>query len=244
MRKSFLQSVDEFARGIEGDVRRLAGAIRVQFEAQVIRQDVGIGSNDQQVGCCFDGGEAGAGDLDGSGIGEALDGGTHGGFQLEHGGGGGVAGVGCFFIDDDGEWDESIEAEQLVAQAVQPDPQVIGIEELVAIDVLKRLFIGGRALGAFAEQQATVVAAAGEVPAFAIGGGAAGHFHGEGLTGLGEPGQQCFVEGGPEVIGIGNKGIAHALGQQPVQPAAAQQAGINIAMSRWTPFQIRLGRPA
>lgn len=47
MRKSFLQSVDELARGIEGDVWWLAGAIRVQLEAQVIRQDVGIGSDDQ-----------------------------------------------------------------------------------------------------------------------------------------------------------------------------------------------------
>ena len=47
-----------------------------------------------------------------------------------------------------------------------------------------------------------------------------------------------------EIVGIGNKGIPDSRVEQSLQPAAADQCGIEIAMTGRAPFQLGVLRPA
>jgi hypothetical protein len=67
----------------------------------------------------------------------------------------------------------------LLFEQVESQPQAVGVEIRVAVDVLERVEVRIRALRDFAQQQAAIGEAAGEVASFAVGGRAAGHFHQE-----------------------------------------------------------------
>ena len=68
---------------VEGDFGRDSLAFGGKLEAFVRGDLVGVGAESEEVGGGFDGGEAGAGDEDGSGVGKAFDGGAHGAFELQ-----------------------------------------------------------------------------------------------------------------------------------------------------------------
>ena len=68
---------------------------------------------------------------------------------------------------------------------------------------------------------------------------AAGDLHQERRAAVREIPQDRGIEDRAEIVGVGNEGIFHALGEQPVQPAAADQRRIEIAVTRRAPFVIR-----
>jgi hypothetical protein len=60
-----------------------AGIQQSAFKDAILLLDVvGVAAEGEEVGGGLDGGEAAARDIDGAGVGEALDGGAHGGFEL------------------------------------------------------------------------------------------------------------------------------------------------------------------
>jgi hypothetical protein len=55
--------------------------------------------------------------------------------------------------------------------------------------------------------------------------------------------QDHRIENGPEVVGIRDKGEFHAFGEQAVEPAAADQGRVEVAVPWRAPLHGRIGRP-
>ena len=114
----------------------------------------------------------------------------------------------------------------------------VGIEELVGVDVLEGGFIGGGALGGFAEDELAGLGVGAEVAALAIGGGAAGYFHEERGVGSGEVGEEFRVEGGAEVVAVGDERVADAGCEEGVEFAGAGEGDIEVAVAWRAPFVV------
>ena len=126
---------------------------------------------------------------------------------------------------------------------IETDPEVVGVEESVAVDVLERGEIGVGALGRFAKEE-IARESAGQVAAFFVGVRALSDFHEEGKVRAGEVGEESEVEARAQVVGVGNKKVADILAEQSIQPAGAEQRRVEIAVSWRAPFELRLGWPS
>ena len=229
---------------IERNFGREAMALRDQLEALVGRDRVGVGAQGEEVAGGFDRCEAGARHQDGSGGGEALDGGTHGAFELEHGGRGRLARVDGFGVFDEGQRERAPVFRQRGEEVGNAQPEAVGIEIAVASDVLKGLKVVGRALGNFAKNEAAVTAAAGEVSAFAIRGRAFGDFHEEGQSACGEVAEERGIDRGAEVVAVGDEEIFDAGIGEALQPTGSEQRGVKIPMAGGAPFEVGVFRPS
>ena len=84
-------------------------------------------------------------------------------------------------------------------------------------DVLESVEVVGRTLGDFTQHEASVALATREVSAFAIRSGAFGDFHEEGKSALPEPGEESGVDGGAEVVAVGDEKVFDAFAGEALQ---------------------------
>lgn len=82
-------------------------------------------------------------------------------------------------------------------------------------DVLKGREVVGGALGNFAQNEAAVAAAAGEVSAFAIRGRALGDFHEEGQPARGKVGEEGGIDRGAKVVAVRDKEVCDPASAKP-----------------------------
>ena len=143
-----------------------------------------------------------------------------------------------------GQGEDSVIGGEGFLEGGEVEPEVVGVEEFVSFDVLEKGKVGFGALGHFAEDQAVVAGADGEVSSFFVGFGAAGDFHREGSFAFGEPVEKAGVEGGAEVVAIGNEGVFDAVGEEAVEPAAAGENGVEVGMSGGTPLELGVLGPS
>ena len=101
----------------------------------------------------------------------------------------------------------------------------------------------GRGLGGVAEDELPVAFADGQVPALAVVDGAAAQFGGVGGAGRGEPARQAGIRDGPEVVPVGDAGVAETLLDETLQQVLPPQGGVEVAVAGWAPFQRRVLRP-
>ena len=229
---------------IERDFGREAVALRDQLQALVGRDRIGVGAQGKEVAGGFDRREAGAWHQDGPGGGEAFDGGTHGAFELEHGGGGRLAWVDSFGVLDQGQRERASVFRQCGEEVGNAQPEAVGVEVAVTVDVLKGFEVVGGALGNFAQNQAAVAAAAGEVSAFAIRGRALGDFHEEGQSACGEVAEERGIDRGAEVVAVGDKEVFDAGVGEALQPTRSEQRGVKIPVAGGAPFEVGVFRPS
>ena len=107
----------------------------------------------------------------------------------------------------------------------------------MAPDVLESIQIGVGTLGHLPQHKPAVAFAQGEMAALAVGSSAAGHFHQKRRAGCSEMIEQGRIERSPEIVRVRDKGITDPLPQQAVQPTAADERRIQIAMTGRAPFQ-------
>ena len=97
-----------------------------------------------------------------------------------------------------------------LVQMGQIYPDIVGVEVSVALDILKSLNFLFRALGDFPQDE-VALDMTGDVAAFAVGRCALSHLHHKGkIIGSKEP-QKGWLQGCPEVVGIGNKCVCYTL---------------------------------
>ena len=171
----------KFAVQIDNGGGAVAGGMQRDFARFV--DDDGVGTEQQKVRTRFDGEEPRSGDVDGACPREAFDAGSHGYFELEDFGGGGVAGIDRFAVADHGQGQDAAVGVEDILERVQADPQSIGVEVAVAVDVLEGGNVFVRALGDFTEDEPVVRLADGQVAALLVCFRAAGDFHDEGGPG-------------------------------------------------------------
>ncbi len=231
----------ELAVEIDNGSHAIAG--RVKGDLARFVDDDGIGTEQEEVRAGLDGEETRARNIDGTGAGETFDTCAHGDFELEDLGRGSVAGIDRLAIANHRQGQDSVVGVEDVLENIQSDPQCIGIEIAVAVDVLEGGEIVVRALGNFAENELVVFLANGEVATFFIGFRAAGDFHDEGGTGFSEPTQEAQIELGAKVVGVGDERVFDALIQEAIQPAGTEQGGVDVAVAGRAPFQFGVGGP-
>lgn len=143
-------------------------------------------------------------------------------------------GVEFFEVADDGEGRGFAGAVEDVLEGGEVEPEVVGVEVAMALDVLEVVEFVLGALGDFAEEEGAADGF-GEVSAFAVGGGAAGDFHDEGKVLVGEMAEEGEVEDGAEVVGIGDEGVAEAAVEELVEEAGGGEGDIKIAVAGGAP---------
>lgn len=154
----------------------------------------------------------------------------------------GSRGVYGFAVADHGQAQFVVARQHKLAQGGQVDPQIIGVEVKVAADVLKRGAVFRRALGRFAQQK-LAVGALGQMAAFFVHLGAVGYFHEEGDVVFYHVTQNAQVNDCAQVVGVGDKGVFHALGKKRAQRSTSDQGGVDVAVAGRTPFQVWFLRP-
>lgn len=112
------------------------------------------------------------------------------------------------------------------------------------VDVLEGVEVGFGALGDFAKDEAFVAFADGEVAAFFVSFGAAGDFHGEGGCAFGEPVEEAGIEGGSEVVAIGDEGVFDAISEEAIEPSATSEGGVEVAVAGRAPLVLGVGGPS
>lgn len=58
---------------------------------------------------------------------------------------------------------------------------------------------------------------------------------------MGKVGEEAEIEAGAQIVGIGDEGVANTIGKQSLQPTGADKRGVNVSMTGWTPFELRIG---
>ena len=91
-------------------------------------ESIEIRTNRQQIIGGFNGGEAKTRHHQCIGTLKAGDGGTHGSFELHHGGRVGEGGINGFAINDERQLGQAVGGLQHVAQRLQVEPQVVSVE--------------------------------------------------------------------------------------------------------------------
>ena len=162
---------------------------------------------------------------------------------MEHGGRGRLAWIDGFGVFDERQRERSSVFRQRGEEVGNAQPEAVGVEVAVAGDVLKGFEVVGRTLGNFAQNQAAVAAAAGEVSAFAIRGRALGDFHEEGQPARGEVAEECRVDRSAEVVAVGDKEVFDAGVGEALQPTGSEQRGIKIPVAGGAPFEVGVFRP-
>ena len=176
-----------------------------------------VRAHGQQIAGGLDRKKTRSGNPHGRGVVEKGNGRPHGALDLKHRRAAAISGIQGFGIEDHRQIQDSAPAEQLL-DAVQPDPDVVGVEVTVAADVLEGvdLFIG--ALGGFPQNQ-TAVVKTGQVTALHIGRRFFGNLHHEGKIPVGEISQKRRLDAGAEVVAVGDKGVAQPVAQHFLQQA-------------------------
>ena len=118
-----------------------AAALGVEDGAEVLGDDVGIRAEEEEVVTFLDGREPGARDDYGGGATEDLDGGAHGGLELDDLLGGVVLRVDSLLVLDHREGNEAAELAHDLLELVEPDPQIVRVEVPVLLDVLELLLV-------------------------------------------------------------------------------------------------------
>ncbi len=94
-------------------------------------------------------------------------------------------------------------------ERLQVDPQVVGVEEAVAVDVLEGVEVFVGRLGDLAQDEPAAGGA--RCPPFRSAGVRSMPSEANGAPDVGEPGEDARVELGPEVVHVGDEGVAVAL---------------------------------
>mmetsp|Transcript_24068 Transcript_24068/g.60935 ORF Transcript_24068/g.60935 Transcript_24068/m.60935 type:complete len:607 (-) Transcript_24068:17-1837(-) len=222
--------------GVEVDGGGDALALGGEDQPEVVGDHVGVAADAEEVSACLDGGEALSAHHDGPRVVEGLDGGTHGGLELEHLGRGGVGGVDRLVVLDHGEGHDAVVALEHLLELVEPDPEVVGVEEGVPRDVLEGLLVALGALRRLAEQHVLVAGADGEVAALLVRLGPLRHLHDKRLVGLGKEREQVEVEGGTQVVRVGHKHVLDASVEELLQHPGPGEGGVQVAVPGGAPL--------
>ncbi len=201
-----------------------------------------VGPEDQEVVGLLHWEEAAAGHADGLGLGEDGDGQAHGRLQLIDPGSVRLGGVHGFLVADHGQAQDPLSLLQELGQGGQVQPEVVGVEVAVALDVLEEVQLLGRALGQLPQDQ-PLLRVPGQVTALAVCGGAPGHLHEEGEPPVREVAQDVQVDGGAQVVGIADESVLVAGLEQLVQHAAGEQSRVDVPVAGRTPLLGRIRGP-
>ena len=205
---------------------------------------VGVAAESKEIGGGFDGCKTGAWHFDCHRAIEALDSSTHRGFELPDRRGLLVARVDCLAVLNHRKREHSFRGIKGFLEGRKIEPEVIGVEKLMARDVLEVLEITLGTLRDFAEDESVIALTDREVAAFFIGFGPPSDLHREGCSAFGKPIEESGIESRSQVVTIGNKGIFDAVSEEAIQPAAADQGRVEVAMARRAPLMVGFAWPS
>ena len=160
-------------------------------------------------------------------------------FEVEDRGGARIPGIRRLRVQDGGKRQETAAPLQRVGQGVEAHPQVVRVEERVPPGVPERLFVLGGALGGLPQHQPPVGAPAGEVPALPVRPGAPHHLHQERRAAPQEIAEDDRVGRGGHIVHIREESDPEPPVEQPPEPAARGEGGVEVGVPRRAPLEFR-----
>lgn len=183
-------------------------ALGVDRQLAVVER-VEIRGNQEQIRSRFDGQETATGDVDTVGVVEVLDTGTDGSLELDHL----LARLSGLVVDNDLQGELTVLDNTL--DSLEVDPQVVGVEDLELLDRLEVLDVLGGNLGNFEQTDRTLVVD--ERTSLDIGSGLVSDLHEELGTRLDHVVEDTLVDGGTQIVDVGDKDVLLAVGDELVE---------------------------
>ena len=156
---------------------------------------------------------------------------------------GGVGRIDRLRVLDQRQAEDPLARDEHVAQDLQVEPEVVGVEEGVTVLVGEEAHLVGRCLRGVAQDDAAVALAHRQVAALDVGRRAAAHLRGVGGAGGGEPAGDASGGGGPQIVRVGGHGVRVTALQQGVEDARGDQGGVDVAVPGRAPFEIGIRLP-
>jgi hypothetical protein len=153
-----------------------------------------------------------------------------------------VGRVDGLLVADQRQRHDAVVVGQQLRQRRQMQPEVIGVEVLIAADILEFLRLLRRTLRRLAQDELTIRLLR-QVAALAVSGGARRHLHQEGDAIGGEVAENGEIERRTQVVGVAHEDSFVARGEHLLQHAAGDQRRVDVAVTGGTPRLLRVGGP-
>ena len=119
-------------------------------------------------------------------------------------------------------------------------PNIVGVEDAELLDGGEVAFVLGRDLRNF--QQANLAIVVDDRAALNVGFGLVRDLHDELSPGLDHVIQDGRINGGPQIVDVGNEQVLDALVDEIVKQAALVQRVVDVSVSGWVPARFRIVR--
>ena len=127
-------------------------------------------------------------------------------------------------------------------QRRQVNPQVVGVEQPVASDILKLPDLLRRALGDFPQQEPSI-RSLGQMAPLAVGRGAARHLHQKGQVLGSEKTQNVRLDCRAQIVGVADEHVFVAESEHLFQQLAAMQRQVHVPVTGRAPLLCRVFMP-
>ena len=117
------------------------------------------------------------------------------------------------------------------------------MEEAVALDVLIGVHVLRSDLRVVPEDELPIGAADAQVTTLAVIGSSIADLCDIGDALVGHPRRDPRVAGRPEIVGIGQEGVAEAALAEGVEQPRRLEGDVEVAVARWAPFEVRVIGP-
>lgn len=201
-------------------------ALGVDRQLAVVER-VEIGGDQEQIRGRLDGQETATGDVDTVCVVEVLDTGTDGSLELDHL----LARFGGLVVDNDLQGELTVLDNTL--DRLEVDPQVVGVEDLELLDRLEVLDVLGGDLGNLEQADRTLIVD--ERTSLDIGSGLVSDLHEELGTRLDHVVEDALVDGGTQVVDVGDKNVLLAIGNELIEESRVVERVEQVSVTGGVP---------